>query len=88
MAAKNPKTCIACGMPLESAEDYPLGDETKKYCKYCAHSDGTMQSYDEKLAAMTQFIQDVQGVDETAAREYARKLMADLPAWRRETSKN
>ncbi len=39
------KTCVACGMPMTKSTDFPLGDESKDYCVYCARPDGSMQSY-------------------------------------------
>ena len=41
------KTCIACGMPMKTKEDFAMGDESKDYCKYCTRPDGIMQSYEE-----------------------------------------
>lgn len=76
------KACIACGMPLEKTEDFAQGDSAKAYCRYCAREDGTMQSYDEKLASMTEFIVRSQGLAATAAREAAKAMLARLPAWR------
>lgn len=76
------KTCIACGMPMNSREDYPMGDETKEYCRFCSKPDGAMQSYEEKLENMTKFIQNSQGLGETAAKEIAKGMMLSLPAWR------
>ncbi len=73
--------CIACGMPMEKDEDFALGDRSKNYCRYCARPDGTMQDYDEKLAAMTGFIVRTQGFAEEAARETARTMMAGFLAW-------
>jgi hypothetical protein len=75
------KMCIACGMPMTKPEDYPNGDESRDYCRYCARPDGTMQSYDEKLRSMTEFIVRTQGLDEIAARGVAQRSMAKLPAW-------
>ena len=75
------KQCIACGMPMKSAEDFAMGDETKDYCKYCARPDGTMQSYEEKLAGMTGFIIKTKGLDEEVARAAAKDMMSKLPAW-------
>jgi hypothetical protein len=40
-----------------------------------------MQSYDEKLAGMTEFIIKTQGLDKNVAKEAAREMMAKLPAW-------
>ena len=74
--------CIACGMPMNQKEDFAMGDESKKYCKYCAREDGLMQNYDEKLKGMTSFIVNTQGLDEGAAEKTAKAMMANLPAWK------
>ena len=76
------KSCVSCGMPLQNTEDFPLGDTSKDFCLHCARPDGEMKSYDEALTGMTAFICQSQGLDESAAREAAKKLMAKLPAWR------
>lgn len=75
------KICIACGMPMERAEDYPLGDESKDYCVHCARPDGSLQSYEERLSGMASFIVATQGLAEEAAMKAARAAMARLPAW-------
>ena len=75
------KKCIACGMPMKTKEDFPSGDETKDYCKYCAKEDGSMQSYDEKLNSLTKFIVNTQGLDEQVANSAAKSMMEKLPAW-------
>lgn len=66
---------------MKEKSDFAMEDESKDYCKYCARPDGTMQSYDEKLKGMTEFIVRTQGMDEEAARNAARGMMAKLPAW-------
>jgi hypothetical protein len=76
------KTCISCGMPMTQPADYAQGDESKDYCVHCARPDGSMQSYDEKLAGMTQFIVKTQGLDEKVAHNSAQAMMAKLPAWK------
>jgi len=76
------KLCVACGMPMEKAEDFPLGDRTKDYCVHCARPDGSMQNYQEKLAGMSAFIMTTQGLDEGAAKRAAAAAMARLPAWK------
>ena len=75
------KTCIACGMPMTKPADFAMGDESKDYCVYCARTDGSMQSYEEKLDGMTDFLVRTQGLDPAAARETAKTSMAKLPAW-------
>ena len=74
--------CIACGMPMNTAEDHAMADESKDYCKYCARPDGSMQSFDEKLDGLTGFIVKTQGLDSGAARKAARSMMQKLPAWK------
>lgn len=76
------KQCIACGMPMKKAEDFANGDSNNEYCRYCARPDGTMQSYDEKLASLTSFIVRTQGLDEKVANSAAKSMMAKLPAWK------
>lgn len=76
------KQCIACGMPMKNPEDFAMGDTEKEYCKYCARPDGTMQSYDEKLNSLTNFIIKTQGLDEKAANSAAKSMMSKLPAWK------
>ena len=76
------KICIACGMPMKAASDYPLGDTSKDYCVYCARPDGSMQDYEEKLKGTTDFIVKTQGLDSTIALDAAKKQLRKLPAWK------
>jgi hypothetical protein len=75
------KLCIACGMPMTKTTDYPLGDESKDYCIYCARPDGSMQSYQEKVEGTTDFLIRTQGLDRQAAHDAAIRILAKLPAW-------
>jgi hypothetical protein len=68
-------------MPMTRSEDFPGGDESRDYCVYCARSDGSMQSYLEKLKGTTEFIMHTQGFDEKAAHDIAVRTLAKLPAW-------
>lgn len=77
-----PKQCIACGMPMTDEEDFPMGDRDKAYCIHCSRPDGTMQSFEEKLESLTQFIVRTQGFDARAAESSALTMMRRLPAWR------
>lgn len=76
------KICIACGMPMTKAADYPQGDESKDYCLYCARPDGSMQSYPEKLDGTVEFLVRTQGLDREAARRMAIRALSKLPAWK------
>jgi len=75
------KNCIACGMPMTSADDFATGDTSKDYCKHCARPDGTMKSRSEVLEGMTAFLVRTQGVDSSAAGKIASEMMGKLPAW-------
>jgi len=77
-----PAICIACGAPMESAEDHALGDVSRSYCRYCAREDGTMQSYPEKLAGYAGWLVSTQGLDQAAANDQAATILGQLPAWR------
>jgi hypothetical protein len=76
------KVCIACGMPMKTPEEFATGDTQKDYCKYCSRPDGTMQFYEEKLESLKNFIIRTQGLDEKAAVNAAKSMMAALPAWK------
>jgi len=77
--------CIACGMPMKNPEDFAIGDSKKDYCRYCCRPDGSMQSYEEKLISLTNFIITTQGLEENVATTAAKSMMAKLPAWKTET---
>lgn len=80
------KQCIACGMPMKSSDDFAMGDSEKEYCRYCSRPDGTMQSYEEKLHSLTNFIIKTQGLEATLANSAAKSMMAKLPAWKTEST--
>jgi len=75
------KTCIACGMPMKENADFAMGDESKDYCVHCATEDGTMRTFEEQKAGMTEFIIKTQGLDREAAESAAVSMMKKLPAW-------
>lgn len=68
------KNCVVCGMPLVKAEDYPEGDATKDYCKYCGTKDG-LKSYPEILKGMTGFVMQSQGKEEAEASQIAKQMV-------------
>lgn len=76
------KTCISCGMPMTKPSDFPLGDESKDYCVYCARPDGSMQSYPEHLENTIEFLIRTQGLDREVARQVALRTLSELPAWK------
>ena len=76
------KNCIACGMPMNSAADFAMNDESKDYCVHCANDDGSMHSFEEQKASMTNFIVKTQGLAQEAAENAALAIMKKLPAWK------
>lgn len=76
------KSCIACGMPMKLKSDFALNDESKDYCKFCAREDGSMQSYEEKLENLANFIVKTQGLEKEVAKNAANTMMSKLPAWK------
>jgi hypothetical protein len=82
------KICVACGMPMNEPADFAMGDTAKDYCVHCARPDGSMQSYREKWASLTDFIVRTQGLDKNAANLAARNMMARLPAWKDKYQEN
>jgi hypothetical protein len=75
------KLCIACGMPMTKPTSYPMQDESKDYCVYCARPDGSMQSYSEKVEGTADFLMQTQGLDKQAAHDVAVRILVKLPAW-------
>lgn len=76
------KMCISCGMPMNKPEDFAAGDESKDFCVHCARPDGSLKTYAEALVGMTGFIVRTQGLDDGAAKEAAKAMMAKMPAWK------
>lgn len=76
------KLCIACGMPMKNKSDFAMEDTSKDYCKYCCREDGSMQSYEEKLNSLTNFIMNSQGLNSSSSKAAAIEMMSKLPAWK------
>lgn len=76
------KNCIACGMPMKKESDFTMGDTSKDYCVYCANSDGTMQSFEEKKQSLINFTIKTQGLDQSVAEKAVENMMRQLPAWK------
>ncbi|UCG91650.1 MAG: TetR family transcriptional regulator [candidate division WOR-3 bacterium] len=76
------KLCQSCGMIFHSAEDFPMGDMSKIYCKYCAREDGTIRPFNEVLNTMITFFEKTQVLNRKAAQQTARAVLAKNPAWK------
>ena len=66
-------TCESCGMPIESGH----------YCAYCTDSNGNLQDFDTRFAAMVDWQQrrTPDASRETIEAE-TRNYMSGMPAWR------
>ncbi|MGV9713205.1 zinc ribbon domain-containing protein [Gordonia sp. NPDC003424] len=65
--------CESCGMPVQTA----------RYCAYCTDGDGHLQTFDARLDALTaQILTEHRELSWEDAVRSARRLMAEMPAWR------
>lgn len=78
------RICIACGMPMEKAEDFAKADIGKNYCCYCCREDGTMKSYEETLEGSIPWAMKEYRYTEEQARLEVPKYLLTLPAWKKD----
>ncbi|MBU0976053.1 MAG: zinc ribbon domain-containing protein [Patescibacteria group bacterium] len=76
---KPPKVCIVCGMPLKDKNDYPGGDTSLDWCKYCGTKDG-IHPYKKLLEGMAKFLQQTQGMSEEESKKAAKQMVDSSPA--------
>lgn len=76
------KACGSCGVPLEKAEDYALGDPSQEYCCYCTDEKGGLLPYSEILEMNTKYYIESQGITEQAAQTMAANFLKSQPAWK------
>ncbi|MGZ5278716.1 MAG: zinc ribbon domain-containing protein [Pseudobdellovibrionaceae bacterium] len=76
------KSCGSCGMPMEKAEDFALGDIASLYCRYCTDKAGKLLGYDEILQANASYYKESQGMTDQAALKMATDLLKSQPAWK------
>ena len=76
------KKCICCGMPMNKKNDFAMGDESKDYCVYCAKEDGSMNSFDEAVEGMAEYMSESEKIDKNFARKKVLEYMKSMPAWK------
>lgn len=76
------QSCSSCGMPLENAEDYSLGDVTSSYCRYCTDATGQLFPFEQILKNNADYFQESQGITAPAALKMATDLLKNQPAWK------
>ena len=65
--------CHSCGMPIESGP----------YCKHCTDETGALQSFEERLTRMSQFMKrQSPELSDADARIKSIHYMTTMPAWR------
>jgi len=69
-------------MPLQSKEDFALGDTSSVYCQYCVDPKGQLLPYETILKNNAQYYQESQGLTELAANKMAKDLLQAMPAWK------
>ncbi|MBN2718556.1 MAG: hypothetical protein JXX14_22115 [Deltaproteobacteria bacterium] len=64
--------CHSCGMPVESGP----------YCQHCTDDTGALQSFEERVSRMGQFMKrQSPGLSDVDARAKSIEYMASMPAW-------
>jgi hypothetical protein len=76
------ESCSSCGMPMENAEDFALGDTNSAYCRYCTDKSGKLLPFDKILKANADYFKESQGLTEPAALKMATDLLKSQPAWK------
>jgi Putative zinc ribbon domain len=75
-------SCGSCGFPMRTPDDYAGGLVGAAYCSTCGNDEGALRPWDEVLQANAAYLVREQGLDPRAARELARAMLTDMPAWK------
>ncbi len=76
------ESCNSCGMPLESKDDFALGDTSSIYCKYCVDKAGSLLPYDTIVKNNVHYYKESQGLTDVAATKMTVDLLKTMPAWK------
>lgn len=76
------ESCSSCGMPMENAEDFALGDTSSAYCRYCTDKSGKLLPFEKILKSNADYYKESQGITEHAALKMATDLLKSQPAWK------
>lgn len=75
-------SCGSCGFPMRSADDFAGGRIGAAYCSTCGDAEGALRPWDDVLQANAAYLVREQGLDPRAARELARAMLSEMPAWK------
>ena len=73
------KICIACGMPMNKAEDFGNQDIKSEFCVHCMNSDGSIKSCEEIFEGGVYFFMTQTWANSILAEKIVRKNMRKLP---------
>ena len=73
--------CGSCGMPMEKAADFALGQSGQPYCSYCTDKSGQLQSWEKILEMNVKYYMESQGITQSAATQLATEFLKSQPAW-------
>ncbi|MBN1384390.1 MAG: zinc ribbon domain-containing protein [Elusimicrobia bacterium] len=73
--------CESCGMPMKKPEDHGAGNETLKYCKYCA-PDGNLRSREVIREGWISALMNMEDITRKEAEKKVDEVMPQMPAWK------
>lgn len=76
------KSCGSCGMAMEKAEDFTMGDSSQEYCRYCTDKSGKLLPFEKVLKINANYYVESQGVTSDAAAKMAKEMLMAQPAWK------
>lgn len=76
------ESCTSCGMPMENAEDFALGDKASPFCRYCTDPVGKLLPFEKILSSNAAYYKESQGLSDSAAMKMATDLLKNQPAWK------
>jgi uncharacterized glyoxalase superfamily protein PhnB len=75
------KSCMSCGMPMTSLEDFGGGNPENLYCVHCSNLNGSLKSYKEVFEGMVNFMVSSQKMDRKTAESAVKERMSSMAAW-------
>jgi len=75
-------SCGSCGFPMRQPDDFAGGRIGARFCSTCGDDRGELKPWDEVLQANAAYLVREQGLDPRAARELARAMLIEMPAWK------
>lgn len=77
----NFKTCLSCGMPMITPEDFPAKDTTKECCVHCTNEKGELLPKEEIIKKLVDYYCEIEDVTREEAEKTVIDLVNNMPAW-------